>query len=236
MLTITRHKMARTHRARGGNGTVDLVAAAVHKLFAMGERSALRAPMSKRSGSSGKSNTSCKSNIFLTTGIRLPMVLLSSLLSILLLIILNMHEINLKVWLDDQAGDWSIEINGVRSEHVTSEILEDLVEVELIKAEKVLSDAAAAKRDREGTAPKPEKAPRKAKVLEFVEPQSTVEASLEAWVERLIQSNRALAAALTLLLDSHIALMKGEPVADAGELLTSVEDALRQAESVMDML
>jgi hypothetical protein len=191
--------------------------------------------MSKRSGSSCKSNTSFKSNIFLTTEVRRT-VLLSSNLSTLLLNVINMHEINLKVWLDDQAGDWSIEVNGVRYEHVTSEILEDLVEVELIKTEKVLSDEAAAKRNRAGTTPKLEKPPRKAKVLEFVEPQSTVEAGLEAWVERLIQSNRALAAALTLLLDSHIALMKGEPVADASELLRSVEDALKQAESVMDVL
>ena len=109
------------------------------------------------------------------------MVLLSSFLSILLLSEPNMHEINLKVWLDDQAGDWSIEVNGVRYEHVTSEILEDLVEVELIKAEKVLSDAAAAKRDREGSTPKLEKASRKAKVLEFVEPQSTKLALRLGW-------------------------------------------------------
>jgi hypothetical protein len=147
-----------------------------------------------------------------------------------------MHEIKLKVWLDDQAGDWSVEINGVRHEHVTSEILEDLVEVELIKAQKILSDAAARKRNRAGTTPKLEKPPRKAKVLEFVEPQSAVEASLEAWVERVIGSNRALATALTLLRDSHMALMKGEPAADASELLTSVEAALKQAENVMDVL
>src|SRR5580658_9915728 len=118
---------------------------------------------------------------------RLPRrVLVSSFFSRLLRSVPNMHEIKLKVWLDDRAGDWSIEINGVRHEHVTSEILEDLVEVELIKAQKALSDAAAGKRKRAGTTPKLEKPPKKAKVLEFVEPQSAVEAGLEAWVERVI--------------------------------------------------
>jgi len=150
--------------------------------------------------------------------------------------VFSMHEIKLKVWLDDQAGDWSIEIDGVRHEHVTSEILEDLVEVALIKAQKVLSDAATKKLPRAGTMPGLEKPPRKTKVLEFVEPQSIVEAGLESWIERVIGSNRALVDALTLLRDSHIALMKGEPVADAGEILTSVEAALKQAEKVKNVL
>ena len=52
-----------------------------------------------------------------------------------------MREINIKLWLDD-AQDWSIEINGLRHEHVSSEIMEDLVEVALILAEESLTEAA----------------------------------------------------------------------------------------------
>ena len=46
-----------------------------------------------------------------------------------------MQEIKIKLWRNDETQDWSIEINGLRHEHVSSEILEDLVECALIVAE-----------------------------------------------------------------------------------------------------
>ena len=46
-----------------------------------------------------------------------------------------MQEIKIKLWRNDQAQDWSIEINGLLHEHVSSEIMEDLVECALIVAE-----------------------------------------------------------------------------------------------------
>ena len=52
-----------------------------------------------------------------------------------------MQEINIKLWLDE-ARDWSIEINGLRHDHISSEILEDLVECALIVAQKSLTEAA----------------------------------------------------------------------------------------------
>jgi len=46
-----------------------------------------------------------------------------------------MQRIKIDLWHNDEALDWSIEINGLRNEHVTSEILEALVECALIVAE-----------------------------------------------------------------------------------------------------
>jgi hypothetical protein len=53
-----------------------------------------------------------------------------------------MQEIKIKLWRNDEAQDWSIEINGLWHEHVSTEILEDLVECALIVAERSLVDAS----------------------------------------------------------------------------------------------
>ena len=50
-----------------------------------------------------------------------------------------MRQIKIDLWHNDEALDWSIEINGLRNEHVTSEILEALVECALIVAERSLT-------------------------------------------------------------------------------------------------
>jgi hypothetical protein len=47
-----------------------------------------------------------------------------------------------KLWRNDQAQNWSIEINGLLHEHVSSEIMEVLVECALIVAEKSLTEAS----------------------------------------------------------------------------------------------
>ena len=52
-----------------------------------------------------------------------------------------MQQIKINLWLNDEAMDWSIEVNGLRNEHVTSEIIESLVECALIVAEKSLTSA-----------------------------------------------------------------------------------------------
>jgi hypothetical protein len=52
-----------------------------------------------------------------------------------------MQTLEIGLWLNDEALDWSIEINGLRHEHVTSEILEALVECALIVAENSLAGA-----------------------------------------------------------------------------------------------
>jgi hypothetical protein len=50
-----------------------------------------------------------------------------------------MKQLKIDVWHNDEALDWSIEINGLRHEHVTSEILEALVECALIVTETSLT-------------------------------------------------------------------------------------------------
>jgi hypothetical protein len=53
-----------------------------------------------------------------------------------------MQEIKIKIWLH-AADDWSIEINGLRHDHVSSQIMEAFVETSMVMAEKSLIDAAA---------------------------------------------------------------------------------------------
>lgn len=52
-----------------------------------------------------------------------------------------MQEINIKIWLN-ALEDWSIEINGLRHEHISAQVMEDLLEASMIVAEKALTDAA----------------------------------------------------------------------------------------------
>jgi hypothetical protein len=52
-----------------------------------------------------------------------------------------MQEIRIKIWLN-AADDWSIEINGLRHDHVSSQIMEAFVETAMVMAEKSLIDAA----------------------------------------------------------------------------------------------
>jgi hypothetical protein len=50
---------------------------------------------------------------------------------------LPMQEITIRLW-RNTAGDWSVEINGQRHEHVPTEVMESLVESALIVAEESL--------------------------------------------------------------------------------------------------
>lgn len=52
----------------------------------------------------------------------------------------RVQQINITLWRNDEMLDWSVEIGGRRHEHVTSEIVEALVECELIVAETSLVD------------------------------------------------------------------------------------------------
>jgi hypothetical protein len=49
------------------------------------------------------------------------------------------REIKICLWHNDESLDWSMEINGQRHEHVTSEIMEALVECALIVAQMSLT-------------------------------------------------------------------------------------------------
>jgi len=51
------------------------------------------------------------------------------------------REIEICLWQNDELLDWSIEIDGQRHEHVTSEVMEALVECALIVAQMSLTRA-----------------------------------------------------------------------------------------------
>jgi hypothetical protein len=73
----------------------------------------------------------------------------------------------------------------------------------------------------------PKKPPVNATV--FPDPQSAVDAVLEAWLPRLIESNEILMAALMKLRDFYLA---GTPPAEAEEALAQVKAALEWAATV----
>lgn len=54
----------------------------------------------------------------------------------------TMTYINIRLWRNSEAQDWHVEMNGVRHMHVTTEIMEDLVEAAMIVAENSLTEAA----------------------------------------------------------------------------------------------
>lgn len=50
-----------------------------------------------------------------------------------------MQKIDITLWVNG-ADDWSVELNGLLHEHISSQVVEDLVECALIVAEKRLVD------------------------------------------------------------------------------------------------
>jgi hypothetical protein len=52
----------------------------------------------------------------------------------------RMQQIKITLWHHHEMRDWSVEIDGRRHEHVTSELVEALVECQLIVAERSLTD------------------------------------------------------------------------------------------------
>jgi hypothetical protein len=56
-----------------------------------------------------------------------------------------MQKLDIVLWMNDQRDDWSIEVNGLRHEHVSSQVVEDLVECALIVAETSLMETAGPK-------------------------------------------------------------------------------------------
>jgi hypothetical protein len=147
----------------------------------------------------------------------------------------RMQEIRLKLWLNDEA-DWSIEINGHRHEHVTSEIMEGLVEATLVSAQSVMTNTATRNRRCDGVMSGSKNVPKKAKILEFVVPHEAIEIDLERWLRRVLESNDVLVAALERIRGSYKSMMAGRSVTDAAEILAAVETALKNAERAKNVV
>ena len=125
-----------------------------------------------------------------------------------------MKELNLQIWRNEEPGDWSIAINGVRHEHVTTQTLEDLVEHAVIVTEKSLVGPTLVS---SGNVPPP------------AVPQGVIQGQIEARIQELAQSNDDLATALERLRDSYSQLLAGKPVKNVDEVWAQGEAALRKA-------
>lgn len=123
-----------------------------------------------------------------------------------------MKELNLQIWRNEEAGDWSVVINGLRYEHISSQILEDLVECAVIVAENSLIGPTLV-----GSGESPAKAP------EIIQEQT------EGWIRGLVQSNDDLATALERLWESYNQLLAGKPVQNVDELWAQGKAALTKA-------
>ena len=127
-----------------------------------------------------------------------------------------MKELNLQIWRNEEPGDWSIAINGVCHEHVTTQTLEDLVEHAVIVTEKSLVGPTLVS---SGNVPPP------------AVPQGVIEARNQ----ELAQSNDDLATALERLRDSYSQLLAGKPVKNVDEVWAQGEAALRKAEKAKNV-
>jgi hypothetical protein len=125
-----------------------------------------------------------------------------------------MRELNLQISRDEEAGDWSIVINGLCYEHVSSHILEDLVECAVLVAENSLLGPTLV-----GSGDEPPPAV----------PQEVHQGPTEDRIQGLVQSNDDLATALERLWESYSQLQAGKPVKNVDEIWAQGKAALRKA-------
>jgi hypothetical protein len=122
-----------------------------------------------------------------------------------------MKELHLQIWRNDEAGDWSVVINGLRYEHISSRILEDLVECAVIVAENSLIGPTLV-----GSGTSPAR-------------QEIVAEETESRIRGLVQSNDDLVTALERLWESYNELLAGKPVQNVDELWAQGKEALTKA-------
>jgi hypothetical protein len=130
-----------------------------------------------------------------------------------------MRELNLQISRDEEAGDWSIAINGLCYEHVSSHILEDLVECAVLVAENSLLGPTLV-----GSGDEPPPAG-----------QEAHQGHIEDRIQGLVQSNDDLATALERLWESYSQLQAGKPVKNVDEIWAQGKAALRKAASAKNI-
>ena len=126
-----------------------------------------------------------------------------------------MKELHLQVSRNEEAGDWSVVINGLRYEHISSEILEDLVTCAVIVVENSLIGPTLVG---SGTA-----------AADIAQEQT------EGRIQGLVQSNDDLATALERLWESYNQLLAGKPVKNVDELWAQGKAALTKAANARDV-
>ena len=131
-----------------------------------------------------------------------------------------MQELNVKIRRNEEAGDWSVVINGLGYEHISSQILEDLVECAVIVAENSLTKPTLVS---SGNLPSP------------AVPEEIVQEQTEGRIQGLVQSNDDLATALERLWESYNQLLAGKPVKNVDEVWAQGKAALRNAASAKNV-
>jgi len=131
-----------------------------------------------------------------------------------------MQELNVKIRRNEEAGDWSVVINGLGYEHISSQILEDLVECAVIVAENSLTKPTLVS---SGNLPSP------------AVPEEIVQEQTEGRIQGLVQSNDDLATALERLWESYNQLLAGKPVQNVDEVWAQGKAALRNAASAKNV-
>ena len=144
-----------------------------------------------------------------------------------------MQEIKIKLWRNGGAEDWSIEINGLRHDHVSGDEIEDLIEAAVSVAEKSLTD------EQRGVFYPSESIPElsspSTKWVEVTQPQSAIAHQHDERIKQVSEANNQLATALSRLKHSFELLLAGQEIADANEILAQVEGALRSASTVKNV-
>ncbi len=73
------------------------------------------------------------------------------------------------------------------------------------------------------------------KWVEVREPQSAIEDQLDKWIKQVSETNNELATALSRIKHSFEVLLAGQKIADANEVLSQVEGALKSASMVKNV-
>jgi hypothetical protein len=121
-------------------------------------------------------------------------------------------ELHLQISRNEEASDWSVVINGLRYEHISTELLEGLVECAVIVVENSLIGPTLVGSETSPTAP-----------------QEIVQEQIEGRIQGLVQSNDDLATALERLWESYHQLLAGKPVKNVDELWAQGKEALTKA-------
>jgi hypothetical protein len=135
--------------------------------------------------------------------------------------------INIKLRRNEGAEDWSIEISGLRHEHVCAQEMKDLIEAAVFVAEKPSSDERPGALERSEIIS--ELSSPSTNWVEVMRPESAIEHQLDEWIKQVSEANNELATALYRLKDCFELLLEGQRIADAKEVLSQVERALESA-------
>jgi len=145
-----------------------------------------------------------------------------------------MQELGIKLWRNDGVEDWSIEINGLRHEHVCAQEMEELVEAAMVVAERSsLAEQHEGALDRTEIISELNSSP--TMWVEVTQPQSAIEHQLDKWIKQVTGANDELATVLIRLQQAFELLLAGQKIPEANALLAQAERALKAAQKAKNV-